>query len=499
MILEVESNKTIEIFRRHGFNVVRLCLISSCIDSFIKFAEILKCMPHLKHVIIYETSTLCGESDVPPEQDLPELNKLKTLEMVESEYSIIKCFQKAKVTTMKILNSSHEHSLDCKALEDFIKSQEMLTALAFRSVHHDTSMIFRTENLNTAMPFQLTQLSLLNIRLQESPNDYNNLLKFLNPQAKTLKELELGRNFPNFVYEFVFAKMKNLKTLSLMMSEIPQDKEFYERLEENRSINNLILLDSTSYNNETLQFFRDFLERLPNIECLTLLEYCDNKPFLIMAQKLIKVKTLSIFCCNEDIIHGIQFPNLNSLHIQQLDNKIDWNEFTKANSRLTELTIEQIFDEAFINIDDITTNINLQILRLGEYFSADKHFFEIVRKNCPNLKILDLNKHSVSNELNDHSTGLGLRLCERNAIKCPEYFKLWKEEEYDGRFPYDDENEWDAGGYMLDPFDIHLLDVDYDNDPYLDGYEDYDGFYDAPDSDEYDVDDDSDYGCRCAD
>lgn len=439
----IESKKNIDVFRRHGANVVRLCLMGSCILSYIKFAELLKCLPNLKEVIMVETS--CEEGDVPP--DLPELNKLKTLEMVASSYNIIKIFQKAKVTTLKLLNSSCRHSFYCQALEDFLKSQEMLTALAIRTVHHDDSMMFRTD---ATMPFQLTQLSLLNIQLRESANDYNNLLKFLQPQAKTLNELEIGRKFPSFVFEFIFAKMTNLKTLSLMMSQIPQYKQFYERLEENRSINKLILLDSSSYNNDTLRFLRDFLDRLPNIESLTLLEYCDRTTLLVMAQSLKKLKTLVTFSFNEDVIQGVQFPNLNSLSIQFLDDRVDWNEFTKINSRLTELTIEQMFDAAFLNVDDIehiTTNIQLQTLRIGENLAADNRFLEIIRKNCPNLNTLDLHKNSVSDELKDFSL---LRLCESEVIKCPKHFQLWTEDDYDLKYPFDDDNGWDTDGDVLD-------------------------------------------------
>lgn len=466
MILDIGESRTIEIFRRHGFNVVKLSLIRSRIDSYIEFAEILECMPNLKHIIIFETSTLRGVNDVPPEQGLPELKKLQTVEIVKNDYSIIKCFRRAKLKTIKILNAS---SLDCKPLEDFLQSQQMLKTLALRAVHHDTSMLFRTENLNTPMPFQLTQLSLLNIKLQKSPNDYNNLLKFLKPQAKTLKEMELGRNFPNFVYEFIFANMRNLKTLSLMMSEIPQNQEFYERLEENRSINNLILLDSTRFNEENSRFVCGFFEYLPNVTSLTLLEYCDYITLGVLAKCLIKLRTLATASFNEDGFHGVQFPNLTSLHVQKLDDIVDWNEFTKCCPRLTELTVEQILSPSFLTNDDIetiTTNVSLQTLRLGENFEASERFFRIVRENCPDLKIFDLQTSSSSSELTHQTENWhGLRFCD---IKFPEYFQLWNEDDYNdpffGYFPLDVENDWDVGGDLIEPFDMQLLGEDFNLD-----------------------------------
>lgn len=498
-LLEIGHNKTIEIFQKHGFNVVKLCLIHSCLDSFSLFAEMLKCMPNLKHVIIFETSTLCDVRDVPP--DLPELRKLKTVEMVASEYSIIKCFQLAKLTTIKILNSTYEHSMDSQPFEDFLRSQEMLKTLVLRSINHETSQMFRTETLGSTMPFQLTQLSLLNIRLRESPNDYNNLLKFLKPQARTLKEVELGRHFPNFVYEFVFAQMRNLKTLRLLMYGMPQDKELYERLEENRSVNNLVFIDSTppiNYNGN-LSFLHDFLKRLPNIKNVTLLEYCDKELLQAIANTSDKLQTLSLCNVNEYNFDCVQCPNLTSLYIQRLEGKIDWDKFTKGSPNLTELIIEQVFDEEFLNLDDvetITKNTKLQTLRLGECFSANKRFLEIIRRNCPDLKALDLHK-SCGIEDDDLLDWKTVRLwCDDDVIKCPRPLEFWNYDDYDGRFPNDD-NEWDLSDEQLDPFDMHLLDMDFYD--YPDDISNYsDAFYDE-DEDEYDVDEDSDYGRRCAD
>lgn len=484
MILDIPKNKTLEIFQKHGYNVTTLHLIGSCIDSFIRFAEVLKCMPNLRHVIVLETSTLCGVSDTPPDQDLPDLKKLKTLEMIGSEYSIVNCFQKAKLTTIKVLNSYHEHSLDCEPLEDFLKTQDMLTTLAFRSIHHTTSMLFRTDHLNVPMPFHLTRLSLLNVQLQESPNDYNNLLKFLKPQTKTLQELELGHRFPSFVFEFIFANMTKLRTLSLMMSELPQEKEFYERLEENRSVENLIFLESGASDglgNQREKFICDFLNKLPNVCSLNIQEYCGRGTFMAIAKSLSKLQSLTTQFC-KDGFTGVHFPNLKALHIHRMNEKIDWNAFTKAHSRLTELTIEVLYDEEMVSMDDmenIANNVSLETLRLDEFFTAGKRFFEIIGKNCTNLKVLDLHKSSVSFlQLADYKDCHLLRLCENDVIKCSKYFTLWNEGCYDGRLQnyFDEENDdWDGGPGVLDPFDLHnLIDFDSDDNDPDDDYDQWD-------------------------
>ncbi|XP_037051352.1 uncharacterized protein LOC119085161 [Bradysia coprophila] len=495
MIMFMDKNKTLEIFQKHGPSVVNLHLMGSCIDSFIELAKVLKCMPNLKHVIVLETSTTCGVDDVPLLSDLPDLPKLKTLEMLGSEYSIVKCFHKSKLTTMKIFNSYHDYSLNCKPLEEFLKSQEMLTTLAFRSLHQHTSTIFRTKTLNQSMPFNLTHLSLLNLRLQESPNGYNNMLAFMKPHAKTLKVLELGRYFPSFVFEFVFANMTRLETITLMMTEIPKDDSFHERLEEHRNIKNLIFSNSAGYNDETSHFLGDFLKKLPNVNSLTIRDYCGNRELRVMAAGIPKLESLDVYSFNQRLFDGVRFPELKSLRIHQMDEDIDWEDFTQANSRLIELTINQIFDEEFLNHDNmeiIATNLNLQCLRLGESVSADKRFFEIVREKCPDLQILDLHESNVPDEVMDQLKCV--RLCDSNAFERMEYSRFWND--YDGRLPYDesddDDNGWMAGAGMLGPFDPYLMGIDFGyDDVNADNYEDFNapGWHVDDDEDLYDLDD----------
>lgn len=457
--LDIEPNKNIEIFRRHGFDVVALSLNDVCIDSFTKLTEILKCVSNLKQLTTLKTLTSMVISDVPAEEDLPELTKLKTLQMARTQYSILKCLKKAKLTTIKVLNSTLYYSYNCTDLEDFLKSQDMLTTLAVRSIYHNSSMLFRTQNLNASNPFQLTKLSLLYTQLR-SPNDYDNLLKFLEPQAKTIQELELGHRFPRSVYEFVFVKMTNLKTLNLMTGEIPQEKELLERMVVNRSIKNLIFKDSPRYDNESLQFFRYFLKRFPRVTSLTLLEDCCKDVIVIIAHSFKNLKMLQMSYCND--FDDVHFSNLNALQIQyHSDELFDWDKFTKANPQLTELTIHSIDVEKCLNLTDIeniTTNNNLQTLRLGDGFAADKRFFEIIRKNCPDLKTLELHQScGLVNELTDQPDLVGvLRFCEKDFIVCRNYSTFWSE------FPYDDEVVWDEGADVLDPFDVHMMDVDQD-------------------------------------
>lgn len=149
------------------------------------------------------------------------------------------------------------------------------------------------------------------------------------------------------------------------------------------------------------------------------------------------------FLDQKSILHAIlaiQFDNLRSLHIQRLTGKIDWNRFTKINSRLTELAIEKIMNEALLSSDDIeniTTNVSLHTLRLGAGFKGEESFFEIIRNKCPDLKMLDLHKSCVTNEPKRHSERNMFRLCD--VIEWPKHLSIWNEDDYDGKLQYFDD------------------------------------------------------------
>lgn len=95
-------------------------------------------------------------------------------------------------------------------------------------------------------PFQLINLSLGFIRIQFE-KDYKNLVEFLEPQAKTLKELEIGVAFLSFSYEFVLASMTKLNTFEITLRHMHRENAFYEQLEVNRSITTLIFDDLNNY------------------------------------------------------------------------------------------------------------------------------------------------------------------------------------------------------------------------------------------------------------
>ncbi|XP_037046817.1 uncharacterized protein LOC119081747 [Bradysia coprophila] len=503
-LVELGKNRIIDIFRKHGTHITKLFVFESCLDRFDLFVEVLKCMPNLEHLILYEITTPCTVADVPTEDNLPELLKLKTVELVESEGSIIKCLNRSKLTELKVLNYAYKNQpLSQEPVLDLFRAQPQIKTLALRSIDYGATTLFQTDIMDGTVKFQLNKLSLLDIKLRESPNDYNNLLKFLKPQAKTIKFLELGTTFPDLVYEFVFAKFRNLKTLRLMMNELPKDIEFYERLEENPSITQLIFMDSpppNHLNDSCPPSLKEFIRHVPNVTDLTLLEdTCDRGTLQFIASNLKNLTRLTVAYFNEITFNDLQFPSLKTLCIDKIEDDVDWEKFSKNNANITEILIHSGTYAGFSDwleescsdfIEKMTKILRLEKLVIGSPFRTNEHFYEHIREFGTNLKLIDLHKTcALSIDIMHGIPGLRFHDDDFPApFHTPEF---WNDEDYDGRLPdIDRGGNWDDGENFLDPFEMHLMDIDdydyeYDQHDDYDGYDDFVDEFDESDFDEY--------------
>ncbi len=177
----------LDLLQKHGTNVIKLMLTRCVIDDYTTFAALLESMPNLKHIVIHNTKTLYKLIDVqaPPEQYLPELQKLKTLEIDASDFWIFKCFRRAKLKTIEALNFAYDNStIQAAFFEEFLSSQKKLTTLII-----DSSILSMTSMMFCAVPFQLIRLSLIGLQLNDATHtDYHNLLRLLQSQANALRE-----------------------------------------------------------------------------------------------------------------------------------------------------------------------------------------------------------------------------------------------------------------------------------------------------------------------
>lgn len=426
----------LDFFEMNGGRIQELHIFYCLLND--TFFEVLKTMPKLKKIILYETR-MAQSLPEPKFLRLPPLNKLQTLEVVACGFRILKYFKHANLTAFKIFFAMNVETAE--PLLDFFASQENLKSLALRSVRDMKLQLFQIPNSYDMIPFTLKKLSLLEFRFRTTPNDYNNLLVFLQIHSKTIEELEVGRSFPNFIFEFIFSKFRKLRLLKIYTKSIPSDMEVYQRLKFNKSVTKLVAVGDLLSDAEPL---KEIFLHLPNIETLILTRSFDAAVKLA-AIHLPHLKHLTIeesidtLCLNE-----VKFPHLETLHIGRIhhpidwldvfdvfNNVIDWIAFTSNNPNITELHIKSVNPTMF-NIKAITKNLKLRELRIGTKICADKKFFHAIRENCNHLEMLCIPRDSLKVKVSKITDIRALHFYEDAGLEFPKRTdgEMWIRKDY---------------------------------------------------------------------
>lgn len=211
------------------------------------------------------------------------------------------------------------------------------------------------------------------------------------------------------MYEFVFAKFKQLKKLGFTGNDLPRDMSFYKRLKVNTSVTSLELeSDIPLHSKGHTRALIKLVSHLPNIETLKLARYCDEslvRFYRYIARNMKKLKKLIIEGSDDDddeqgglklmTLDDLQFHGLESLCLRSKLH-INWYAFTKANPGIKELTIgpEQEYLK-LLDVQSITRNLrSLRKLTIECETHCDNLFFDIIR-NCQELQSLELDFESL--------------------------------------------------------------------------------------------------------
>lgn len=242
----VTTQKTLDVFRKHGSNVHQLNFVSyKC--NYVACNQLLPWTPNLKQAEIGSYKPIESSSDIGG--NLPVFNKLKRLKIRKLDW--LKIFMSCKIESLEIQGDDWSvESIDL--LLKFLSSQEKLTSLEMPYHHAIFSALI-------AVPFKLGKLSLSFSDIVE-PKYFSNISKFLELHSETLDDLKLSHRFPVIIFEF-FQKLKKLKTLRLKFSDLA---ETYECSPISESI---ITLELSGMHTSNAQ---NFFSRLPNVENLLL-------------------------------------------------------------------------------------------------------------------------------------------------------------------------------------------------------------------------------------
>lgn len=268
--IEIEWNSSSEEFHIHeiidrqGINVAKLTLCGGCIDSLVEFANLFNLTPNLNQMVIMSVAISHEISDVALNQVMPDLKKLKNLELRLTDWRIVKCFGKAKLTTIVIEENGFYD--DYAPLVNFLLSQNMLKSLTVSCYQSLLSILDEIGKLSVSVPFQLKQLAIADLESPKSSNDHENVLRFIESQGQNLRQMEIGSGFPSTIYGSVFT-MTELCILSVSINEIPRDKIFYEGLKDNNNVRTIVL---HGYLNCDGGFLRNFFEKFPRARNIVL-------------------------------------------------------------------------------------------------------------------------------------------------------------------------------------------------------------------------------------
>ena len=385
---ELESNNLSYIFTKHGKNIKELRIFNSSLDDAPTFIDILSKMPNLKRCVLCNVSKM--ETYIDPELilDIP-FSKLETLEIINCDSHIIKCFQTSRLTTFKF---SESMSLDQpELLLDFLSLQKSLKVLALHNIKEKHSQLFKAPVDDEDIPFRLRKLSLTSFKLQESPNDYNHLLKFLQIHAKTIHELEIGHVFPDFIFEYIFSKFTKLHVLIIAEEGFTNNVNLFNRLESNASITKLIIRFKARIPEK---YFTVLLNLLPNLETL-ISDSCQFIDMMNGKQNFPLVRNVKL-CGLLNAAKLVKiFPNVEKVHLVYLSNN-DISVYCGANSKIKELSFKEALYFGSAN-GDFIGNDELQVLRFGKNMILNQEFFNRIRQNCRNLKTVKVLKSSLDN------------------------------------------------------------------------------------------------------
>lgn len=339
-------------------------------------------LTNLEELILIRTK--CFDIDHSSVNDTLKTMKLKSLQLINSDYCFFPCFKMLELNTIKI---------ECILFQktpviELLRNQQQLKRL---SLYSDAMIEFFDE----AMPFQLTHFSMLNIGIINTTN----LWTFLTTQTE-IEALALERRNPGkfdvitrFQLDSILENFHSLKSLRLDMYDLPY-------LIGHQSIDNLILVNTTNVTSRSFTC---------NITEVTLENVWHNRGISLIASKFMNINKLSVRMFDIIEFDGIKFQNLKCLNIKRFNIRslISWKEFIIDNSKITELTIGSYNESRSVDVNvflKTTTEIlKLRILRIGD-INVDQRFFDIIRKNCSELKILDLlrsNSILGHSELND--------------------------------------------------------------------------------------------------
>lgn len=319
------------------------------------------------------------------------LNKLVLLKV---DHEILDYLKNTQTCELEITDSN-ENSTNQLSLLKFVFNQRHLVCLTIGEMSNNASVFFHSDIPFNNACFKLKKLHTIFCSSHSHLLQFeSNFLSFLSTHSESLESIKLsGRLLPPNVYKFVVKSLRNLKTLEIDASCIPQENSFYQEMPKNVGLKSLTIASTVSKNN--FNGIKELLCHYPNITKLELMdtdEFIPNDLFHSISWYLTNLNELSVLNFNKSFNSQSKIKSLEKFSVKIITNLEQLVRFVNIHaSSLKTLSIWWIirdFESHIIN--EIISLPNLNYLKIGGRFIANKRIYEVVKRDSKNLKTMHL-------------------------------------------------------------------------------------------------------------
>lgn len=369
-----------EIFCCHGAHLKSLHLSSVLFDTCQQFCDVLKQMPALENLDMFNVRF----TDSKDSTDL-EIFCLDKLQKISIDYGSLDFFRFLRSPNLKYLIVRGPPENQKHLVTEFLESCEQLEVLELQKPMFDELF---SEKINKAFKFNLKKL-FINCHCCESNENFH---QFLKSQASSLEELLIDFEKPSEeLYETIFTKLNVLKTLKIATKTIPIEKSFY------------ISLDQKAENIKEIEFYfgsslesegpvRKVLENCPNVESIDFsndLAEIGSKSLNFMASQNSKLKTLKLSCLKLNSAVESIFKNLKVLEIGEIEDVQTFLSFLTNNRTIESLKIGSGLEKLSQNEFNVLLNHpNLTQLTTESEIDDNQKIYEKIKVGNKSLKLL---------------------------------------------------------------------------------------------------------------
>jgi F-box-like len=345
-----------KVFEATG-NHLKMLKFANCTLNLIDIVKILQIASNVKELSF--SYVKLDDDRIGADVQLPQLNDV-TLMFHESNPEIFNVFQLSSFVKMDLRFYADVPYSNFVPFINLLKTQERLTSLALSGIYESNLFLIPMGKAN----YRLKEFFIDNCEFEE----WDGLEVYLAEHVTTLEKFTVKSL--NWDPSSTLNHCVNLKTLQGHRTEM-------------NFLGSLLSVEELSIE-QPIRTMSSF----PNTKRL-FLSRSSPEANQVVSASMLKLEELGVQFGG---LAGISIPTLKKLKLSSVDGVIG-NEFFTINNKIADLAFENVF-----NIDDsLLTNVvtslsNLKILRILGDNHLTSRAFTIIKENCKNLKVFEMNK-----------------------------------------------------------------------------------------------------------